>query len=61
MKKYIKCRSTNRRKKLSLVLKPDENGSDLWFVGMPGAAVLLTEGQMVELGNSIADLLESIE
>lgn len=61
MRKYIKCRSVDRRKKFSIVLKPDEDGTGMWFLGMPGFAVLLTEEQMVQLGNSIADLLESTE
>ena len=58
---YVRCRSLNKRKRVSVLLKPDEDETGMWFLGMPGAAVLLTEDQMIQLGNTIADLLESAE
>lgn len=61
MKRHIRCRSLNRKKRISVLLKPDEDETGMWFLGMPGAAVLLTEDQMIQLGNTIADLLETDE
>lgn len=54
----IDCRGVHNHKKFSLVIRRDHKDKDLWFIGMPGAAALLSEEELMQMANSIADLLE---
>ncbi|ASE57195.1 hypothetical protein CEQ06_09655 [Corynebacterium jeikeium] len=55
---YIRAKTTDYKRRISIVVRPDNKDQQRWFIALPGASASLDYDEMLNLAKAIIGQLE---